>query len=258
MSPKNQDHNIRLNKDQSVILTVEALSKRLNRSSRGALFRVAKNLTFRTNRIRKNDFQALEGISFSLSKGDSLGIIGANGAGKSTLLKLLVGTFLPSEGSIQWSCKKRVYVERKLRLYNDLPLIHNLKTLAILHGIHANQQKSFVRDTLELAELSQVANSPLSKLSSGMKMRLIMASYFWLKPDVILIDEALEVGDARFRDIIREKMNSYLSHGGSAVIISHQEQLIRRYCNKLLVLDQGKVLDFGETNEILAKHDILR
>ena len=85
-----------------------------------------------------------------------------------------------------------------------------------------------------------------------------MASYFWLKPDVILIDEALEVGDARFRDIIREKMNSYLSQGGSAVIISHQEQLIRRYCNKLLVLDQGKVLDFGETNEILEKHDILR
>tara|TARA_Y100000385_G_C13068701_1_gene627945 strand:+ start:826 stop:1602 length:777 start_codon:yes stop_codon:yes gene_type:complete len=258
MSPKNQDHNIRLNKDQSVILTVEALSKRLNRSSRGALLRVVNNLIFKTNRLRRNDFEVLKGISFSLNKGDSLGIIGANGAGKSTLLKLLVGAFLPTEGSIQWSCKKRVYVERKLRLYNDLSLIHNLKTLAILHGIHANQQKTFIRDTLELAELSQVANSPLSKLSSGMKMRLIMASYFWLKPDVILIDEALEVGDARFRDIIREKMNSYLSQGGSAVIISHQEQLISRYCNKLLVLDKGRVLDFGETKDILAQYDFLR
>ena len=112
MSPKNQDHNIRLNKDQSVILTVEALSKRLNRSSRGALLRVVNNLIFNTNRLRRNDFEVLKGISFSLIKGDSLGIIGANGAGKSTLLKLLVGAFLPTEGSIQWSCKKRVYVER--------------------------------------------------------------------------------------------------------------------------------------------------
>lgn len=258
MSPKKLNDNIGLSNDSSVILTVESLSKRLNRSSRGALFRVAKNLTFKTNRKRKNDFEALNEVSFSLSKGDSLGIIGANGAGKSTLLKLLVGAFLPTSGSIKWTCTNRVYLERKLRLYNDLPLIHNLKTLAILHGVNTNQQKSFLHETLELAELSHVANSPLSKLSSGMKMRLIMASYFWLDPDVILIDEALEVGDARFRDIIREKMKSYLLQGGSAIIVSHQEQLIRRYCNKLLVLDQGKVLDFGETNEILAKHDILR
>ena len=258
MSPKNLDHNIGISNDSSVILTVDALSKKLNRSSHGALLRLVGNMIFKTGRRRKNDFEVLEEVSFSLEKGDSLGIIGANGAGKSTLLKLLAGAFLPTSGSIQWSCKSRVYLERKIRLYNDLPLLHNLKTLAILHGINAGQKKSFIRETLEFAELSQVANSPLSKLSSGMKMRLIMASYFWLNPDVILIDEGLEVGDARFRDIIREKMNSYLLQGGSAIIVSHQEQLVRRYCNKLLVLEKGKVLDFGKTNDILSKYDILR
>ena len=208
MSPRKSDHNIKMNSDSSVILVVDALGKKLNRSSHGALLRVVNNMMFTTSQRKKNDFEALKGVSFSLSRGDSLGIIGANGAGKSTLLKLLVGAFLPNEGSIQWSCNNRVYIERKLRLYNDLPLIHNLKTLAILHGINADQQKSFICETLELAELTEVANSPLSKLSSGMKMRLIMASYFWLKPDIILIDEALEVGDAKFRDIIRKKMNS--------------------------------------------------
>ena len=258
MSPKNLDHNIGISNDSSVILTVDALSKKLNRSSHGALLRLVGNMIFKTGRRRKNDFEVLEEVSFSLEKGDSLGIIGANGAGKSTLLKILAGAFLPTSGSIQWSCKNRVYLERKIRLYNDLPILHNLKTLAILHGINNDQQKSFTRETLELAELSEVAKSPLSKLSSGMKMRLIMASYFWLEPDVILIDEALEVGDARFRDIIREKMKSYLSNGGSAIIVSHQEQLIRRYCNKLLVLDKGRILDFGETKDILTQHNILR
>ena len=248
----------RANNNESVILTVNDLGKVLNRSSHGALLRVLSNLMLKTSRKRKDDFEALREVSFSLKKGDSLGIIGSNGAGKSTLLKLLAGTYLPTNGSIQWSCENRVYLERNIRLYNDLPIIHNVKTLAILHGINPDQQESFIHETLEFAGLSNLASTPLSKLSSGMKLRLLMASYFWLNPDVMLVDEALEVGDAIFRDLIRKKMNSFLSRGGSAIIVSHQDKLIRRYCNRILVLDKGRVLDFGETNDILAQYDILR
>lgn len=259
MSQKKPSNTISIDgKDTSVILTVDKLSKVLNRSSHGALWRVCSNLVSKNSRKGKHDFEALKGVSFTLKKGDSLGIIGANGAGKSTLLKLLAGAYLPTKGNIHWSCENRVYLERKLKLYNDLPVLLNLKMLGILHGIAPELQQSFIDETLEFAELSSLAKTPLSKLSSGMKMRLILASYLWLDPDVILIDEALEVGDAKFRDLIRQRMHTFFSKGGSAVIVSHQDKLIRRYCNKLLVLDQGRVLDIGKPDEILARYNILR
>ena len=196
------------------------------------------------------EFWALKNVSFKLKEGDLLGIVGTNGAGKSTLLKVLSGIMIPTKGRV--SCNKNVtaLLELGSGFDGDLTVVEN----AYLRGAMLGYTRKFMDDTIDqiidFAELDEFRHRPFKQLSSGMKSRLAFSIASLVKPDVLILDEVLSVGDGSFKKKSEEKMNEIISSGATTILVSHSLDQIRRMCNKVLWLHKGEQMAFGDTQPI--------
>ena len=191
------------------------------------------------------EFWANRNITFSLNEGDMLGIIGTNGAGKSTLLKAVSGIMRPSEGSITRHGTIAALLELGSGFDGDLTVKEN----AYLRGAMLGYTRKFMDETYEqiidFAELKEFEDRPFKQLSSGMKSRLAFSIASMVRPDILILDEVLSVGDGAFRKKSEAKMKEIISGGATTILVSHSLNQVRSMCSKILWLHKGRQITFG-------------
>ena len=191
------------------------------------------------------EFWANRNISFNLVEGDMLGIIGTNGAGKSTLLKAVSGIMRPSEGSIIRHGTIAALLELGSGFDGDLTVKEN----AYLRGAMLGYTRKFMDETYEqiidFAELKEFEDRPFKQLSSGMKSRLAFSIASMVRPDILILDEVLSVGDGAFRKKSEAKMKEIINSGATTILVSHSLNQVRSMCSKILWLHKGRQITFG-------------
>ncbi|MDD6872178.1 MAG: ABC transporter ATP-binding protein [Clostridiales bacterium] len=202
----------------------------------------------------RKTFMALDGISFSLKNGDACGIIGRNGAGKSTLLKVISGIMRPSRGTAVVEGTIAALLELGSGFDGNLTVKEN----AYLRGAMLGYTRAFMNevyhDIIAFADLEEFEDLPFKKLSSGMKSRLAFSVACLVKPDILILDEVLSVGDAGFRKKSEAKMKEIIDGGAITLFVSHSLPQVRQVCNKVLWIEKGRQMAFGEVNEICDQY----
>lgn len=200
-------------------------------------------------------FVAVDNVSFTLEQGDMLGIVGTNGAGKSTLLKVVTKIMVPSKGSVTVNGKIAALLELASGFDGDL----NLKENAYLRGAMLGYTRKFMDEKypeiLEFSGLQEFEERPFKQLSSGMKSRIAFSIASMLEPEILILDEVLSVGDGAFREKSEAKMKDIIKNGKVTILVSHSIPQVRRMCNKVLWLDHGKQVAFGEADPICDKYE---
>lgn len=203
---------------------------------------------------RVEEFWADRDITFSLDKGDMLGIIGVNGAGKSTLLKAISGIMEPTTGWVRLDGNVAALLELASGFDDDLTVREN----AYLRGAMLGYTRRFMDETydqiIDFAELQDFQDRPFKQLSSGMKSRLAFSIASLVQPDILILDEVLSVGDGGFKKKSEAKMKEIINSGATTILVSHSLDQVRELCNKVLWLHKGRQVDFGETDKICDKY----
>ncbi len=193
---------------------------------------------------------ALEGISFRLEDGDRLGLLGHNGAGKSTLLKVLAGVYEPTRGNVQMTG----IVASMLDIGNGIDWeatgVENVKIMSRLRGMRAAQINAQMEEVIAFSELGAYADLPMKTYSAGMAARLIFTLATSFKSDILIMDEWLGAGDTQFIQKATDRMNELVGHARIMVLASHNFPLIQATCNKVLVLEKGRMRYFGPIEDL--------
>jgi lipopolysaccharide transport system ATP-binding protein len=190
--------------------------------------------------------RALNNISFKLTDGDRLGLMGHNGSGKTSLLKVLAGIYHPSNGTIDIEGRVSSMIEIGHGVEMESNAVDNIRILSAMRLIPSSRMKALIPEILDFADLGAYAYLPLKTYSSGMLMRLLFAVATSFEPDVLLLDEWLGAGDAGFVDRATKRMSNLVDSAKIVVLASHSEGLIRSVCNKLCVLEHGNIVYYGE------------
>jgi ABC-2 type transport system ATP-binding protein len=217
----------------------------LNTGTGGVLSHDAHHRTF---------VQALSKISFSLVKGDRLGLIGGNGSGKSTLLRVLAGVYEPTRGRVRVEGQVTPLFEIAQGLDLDASGYDNIFLRAAYLGISRQEITSLVDEIAEFTELGEYLDLPMRTYSAGMMMRLAFGVATTVRSDILLLDEWIAVGDLSFLEKAQQRATSFVSKSNILVVASHSEEVIRRLCNKLLWLRKGECASFGDVDEIMARY----
>lgn len=196
------------------------------------------------------EFWALKNISFDVLEGDVVGILGLNGAGKSTLLKTISGVIEPTMGSISVRGKIAPLIELGAGFDMELTARENI----FLNGIILGYRKDFLKDKfneiVEFAELWDFLDVPLKNYSSGMVARIAFAIATIVKPEILIVDEILGVGDFKFQDKCQKKIKDMMSNGTTVLFVSHSIEQVRSICNKAIILEHGQLIAEGDANDI--------
>lgn len=191
------------------------------------------------------EFWADKDITFTLEKGDMLGIIGTNGAGKSTLLKAVSGIMEPTHGSVRREGTIAALLELASGFDGDLTVRENTYLRGAMLGYTRKFMDEMYEQIIVFAELKEFEDRPFKQLSSGMKSRLAFSIASLVQPDILILDEVLSVGDGAFRKKSEAKMREILSSGATSILVSHTLSQIRELCSKVLWLDHGQQIAFG-------------
>lgn len=192
------------------------------------------------------EFWADKDINFSLEKGDMLGIIGSNGAGKSTLLKVVSGIMRPTKGRMIINGTVAALLELASGFDGELTVRENTYLRGAMLGYTRSFMDKKYNDIIEFAELQEFENRPFKQLSSGMKSRLAFSIACLVKPDILVLDEVLSVGDGAFKKKSSDRMKQILNNGVTGILVSHSLNQVREMCNKILWLDHGRQVKFTD------------
>ena len=201
------------------------------------------------------EFWADRDVSFTLERGDMLGIVGANGAGKSTLLKAVSGIMKPTKGSIHVGGTVAALLELSSGFDGDLTVRENTYLRGALLGYTRKFMDEMYAQIIDFAELQDFQERPFKQLSSGMKSRLAFSIACLVRPDILILDEVLSVGDGAFRRKSADKMREILGGGVTGILVSHSMGQVRELCNKVLWLDHGRQIAFGETKAVCDAYE---
>jgi ABC-2 type transport system ATP-binding protein len=238
--------------DTVISLTDVGIRFRRNRRSR----RSFKDLfAGRRRRTRSGEFWALQHVSFTVQRGEAIGVVGRNGQGKSTLLKLVTGVVLPDEGTVEVVEGVAPLIEITGGFVDDLTVRDNVYLTAGLHGMTRKQIDSRFDDIIEFAEIGDFIDTPYKHLSSGMKVRIAFAVISRLEEPIILVDEVLAVGDKAFREKCYRRIEELLAGGRTLFFVSHNERDLRRFCARGLYLDKGELVLDAPIDEVLARYN---
>lgn len=199
-------------------------------------------------------FTAVKGVTFSLARGDMLGIIGSNGAGKSTLLKVISGIMKPSTGTMRVNGSVAALLELAGGFEGDLTVRENTYLRGAMLGYSRRYMNKNYDEIISFAELEGFQDTPFRQLSTGMMARLAFSISSQVRPDVLILDEVLAVGDGAFQQKSERKMLEIIEGGATTILVSHALDQVRRMCNRVLWLDHGEQLAFGETNPICDRY----
>lgn len=199
-------------------------------------------------------FSALNNVSFDVNKGDSVGILGHNGAGKSTLLQVLTGTLAPTSGTIQTNGRIAALLELGAGFNPEFTGKENVYMNAAILGLSKTEIEEKYEDILAFADIGEFIHRPVKTFSSGMYVRLAFSVAVHIEPEILIIDEALAVGDIRFQMKCLQHMEGLKARGTTILFVSHSPEQVKRFCNKAIWLDSGKVKAIGSSSEICDQY----
>lgn len=204
--------------------------------------------------LKYNEFWALKDVSFTIEKGDRVGILGLNGAGKSTLLKVIAGVFKPTEGTVKKSGKVAPLIELGAGFEKEYTGAENI----YLNGALLGYTKEFIdekyNEIVEFSELGDFINVPIKNYSSGMRARLGFSIATTVSPEILILDEVLSVGDAKFRKKSEKKILDMFDEGVTVLFVSHSLAQVKRLCNKAMILEHGRLIAYGDIEEVAAQY----
>ena len=206
-------------------------------------------------KLRFKEFWALKDVSFELKKGERLGILGLNGAGKSTLLKVIAGVYKPTKGSVQ----RYVHMAPMNELGAGFDPNYTGRENIFLYGSVLGFSKEFLMskydEILEFSELGEFIDVPIKNYSSGMKARLGFSIATVVEPEILILDEVLSVGDAKFRKKCEKKMKKMFDHGVTVLFVSHSLAQVKRLCNKAIILEHGQLIAKGDIDDVVEIYE---
>ena len=232
----------------SALLSVSHVSKVFPRTNRGAGLRAFARLAL--GRVNTEGFAALSDIDFSVNKGESFALVGENGAGKSTLLKIIAGVLQPTSGSVARSGTVGALLELGAGFHAEYTGRENLKLAAALQGLVGNAFEEKLDEIIAFADIGEHIDSPIKTYSSGMIVRLGFALVTAMKPDLLITDEVLAVGDESFQNKCISWMERYLSDGGTLLLVSHSLYHVKKLTQRAVWLDHGKQRLLGSSHDV--------
>jgi len=201
-----------------------------------------------------HDFFAVNDISFEIKKGETVGIIGKNGAGKSTLLKMITGVLTPTSGNIQVNGKIASLLELGAGFNPEMTGLENIYLNGTLMGFSQQEMEPKIDAILEFADIGEFIYQPVKVYSSGMFARLAFSVAINVEPDILIVDEALSVGDARFQSKCIRKMEELAEKGISILFVTHDMQSVNKFCKEVVWLQNGKINQMGEPAKIIENY----
>lgn len=199
--------------------------------------------------------KVLQEISFETGKGEIVGLIGVNGAGKSTLMKLIAGITYPTSGHIEVHGKVGSLINLSAGFHPDYTGRKNIYYKGTVMGMSKNEIDGVIDDICKFVDLGEYFDQPIRMYSSGMAARLGFALAVYSKPEILIIDEVLAVGDKSFQEKSRQKVIEMFHEGKSVIFASHSESLIRQFCSRVVYLKDGKIAYDGDVEEGLQKYN---
>ena len=218
-------------------------------------YSVKKNL-FKLKKLDIEKIEAVKGISFSVRKGDILGIVGKNGSGKSTILRSIAGIFAPDSGSVDLHGHSISMMSLGVGFNNEISGRDNIILSGMLLGFTKEEMEAKSEAIIEFSELGSFIDRPVRTYSAGMHSKLAFSITAMLETDIILIDEVLSVGDARFNNKSLNKMKELINdEDRTVVIVSHSIPTLREMCDKVLWINDGDMVMYGDMEEVLDKYE---
>lgn len=202
-----------------------------------------------------NDFVALSHVSFKVQKGEIVGLVGLNGAGKSTLLKIIAGVLKPTEGKVITRGTIAPLIEVGAGFDPELTARENVYLNGAILGHDRKFMDSKFDEIIDFAELQNFVDVPVKNFSSGMYARLGFAIATMVRPDILIVDEVLSVGDYLFQKKCEDRIQAMLDKGITVVIVSHDLNTIKKLCTKVVWLEHGKIKDIGPTDKICKEYE---
>ena len=202
-----------------------------------------------------NDFFALRDVSFTINRGEVVGIIGRNGSGKSTTLKLMAGVTAPSSGEVFVGGRVSPLIELGAGFHPDLTGRENVHLNGSILGMTSREINEQYDSIVAFAELEEFIDTPVKRYSSGMYVRLGFAVAVHSNPEILLVDEVLSVGDSFFQEKSLAKMHEFRDKGTTIVVVSHSAPLIESFCERAIWLDHGQLVEDGPASEIIKRYE---
>ena len=214
--------------------------------------------TLLRRQVRKREFWALRDVDLHIASNESVGVVGRNGSGKSTLLKLMARIFAPSEGTLEIGGRVGPLLDVGAGFHPDFTGIENVYLSGVIQGLSRKYIDRNLDEIIAFAELERFANMPVRTYSSGMFLRLGFSVAIHIRPDILLVDEVLAVGDEGFQQKCLVEIDKYRKSGGTLVFVSHDLASVERICDRSVLVDGGRVLEVGPTESVLrAYHRVL-
>lgn len=207
----------------------------------------------------REEHWVLKDVSFSIGPGEAVGIVGRNGAGKSTLLKLITGTTRPTQGEVQLHGRVAALLELGICFHPDFTGRQNALMVGQLTGLSQDQAIELMSSIEQFADIGEYFDQPVRVYSSGMQARVAFAVATASRPDILIVDETLSVGDIAFQAKCMQLMNAFLDAGTTILFVSHSLNQVRQFCSKALYISSGRVKAFGHANEVcdLYQNDLV-
>jgi len=228
-------------------ITVKNITKSFKMKQKGVF---AKNSQF----AKQETFHALENISFTVPKGKMIGVVGLNGSGKTTLLRTIAGIYKPDSGHVKITGRLSPILHIGTGFHEELDARENIIMSGMLLGLSKSEIKEKVDEIIRYAELENFAKMELKHYSSGMRARLAFATALQIKPDILLVDEVLSVGDIRFRKKSFDSFLSFKESGKTILYTTHNLRMISELSDSVILIHQGKLVMVGEPEETVQKY----
>lgn len=235
-------------------LSVEGIGKAFNKYTRESQ-RLLAWVGFPSSSVERK--WVLEDIGFKLMPGEAVGLIGLNGAGKSTLLKIITGTLKPTTGQVLINGRVSAILELGMGFHPDLTGRQNVYHVAGLMGYTQQQIDGFIEHVHAFSEIGDYFEAPVRVYSSGMQARLAFAVATAQRPEILIVDEALSVGDAYFQHKSFDRIRQFTREGTTLLLVSHDKQAIQSICNRAILLDQGRVAMQGDPDAVMDYYNAL-
>lgn len=237
------------------VLRVDNVSMRFNLSKEKIDSIKEYVIKFIKGQVKYQEFWALKNVSFTLEKGDRMGVLGLNGAGKSTLLKVIAGVYKPSMGTVTRDGVLAPLLELGAGFDSQYTGAENI----YLYGAVLGYSKKFIDEKfdeiVEFSGLGEFIDVPIKNYSSGMRARLGFSIVSLVSPDILILDEVLAVGDAKFRKKSEAKVMSMFDAGTTVLFVSHSLAQVKRLCNKAMILEHGEIKAIGDIDEISEMYE---
>ena len=241
--------------DDNIMIRVSDVTMRFRMNNDKILSLKEFVTTALRGKLQYHNFTALEHVSFDVKKGETIGLIGRNGAGKSTLLKIISGIMKPTEGSIE--CLGNIVPMLELGSGFDMDL--SGRENIYLNGAILGYTKPFLdekfQEILDFSELGDFINIPIRNYSSGMLARLAFSIAAVVKPEILIVDEILAVGDAQFQEKSKRRMMELMGGGTTVLLVSHDIEQVKELCSRAVWLEHGKVRRIGEAKEVCGAYE---